>query len=106
MTRNDSLLYTGASLASTRTREVQDKRKEATKAKEDKRTILRPYETILREQINKEIHDLIYAPYVNEEQMTDEQFRIERRSRKLAVTSLIAVQSRLDNIMRTRGTTE
>ncbi len=104
MTRDDSVLYTGASSASFGVTKQQqalaDKRKEQREKKAEKRIALSPAADVIKAEIQKEITALIYGPYVDEDSMSDEQFRTERRARKLAVASLLSIQNRLNATMR------
>jgi len=98
--RDDSLLYSGATSASFARPKVQElvqaKREEAKK----KRQVLKPAGEILVAEINKELNDLMFGPYVDEDKMTDDEFRVERRARRLTVEKINAIKGRLTNILR------
>jgi len=100
MTRNHSLLYTAASSASF------PKKKAVAEEEKQKREQLLPAGEIVRDTIQKQVTKLMYGPYVDEEKMSDVQFRVERRARKLAVASLIEVQIELSNILRDHSKSE
>lgn len=98
MTRNDSFLNTGMSSASfAKTKEKMTEKQETRNAK---RILLEPAGEILMAQFKNEIHQIINSPYEDEEKMSDEQFRAERRARRLTVQSLLTIQRRVAIIMR------
>jgi hypothetical protein len=101
--RNDGGLYTGAtsqSFRSERAQTVAEKRLEQVKAKREQRNTMSPAAEIVKAEFAKELKQLIYGPYDNEDQMSDEQFRVERRARRLTVESVQSIQTRLMNVMR------
>jgi len=103
MTRDDGSLYSGITSV---TQNRQEKRaKERKDAKQDKRLQLAPFAEIVAAELQKEVKKLMYGPYIDEEKMSDEQFRTERRARRLAVESIFSVQSRLNNLLRQDGRT-
>ena len=100
MSRDDSSLYSGASSASfssTKEQQVVKAKREETRAK---RQELKPSGQIVVDEIKKELDELIFAPYLGEDLMTDEQFRIERRARRLSVERIEAFRNRIINILR------
>jgi hypothetical protein len=104
MSRNDSSLYSGISSASFETTKQQELRAERAKArveaKRGNQTAIAPAAELIKTELQKEVTTLIYGPYTDEDNMSDEQFRTERRARKLAVASLLAIQTRLNNLLR------
>lgn len=101
--RDDSLLYTGtssSSFSSAKDRELKDKRKERSKELQSRRTQLRDSGEVLVAEITREVLRLRTAPYPNEDTMSDEQFRAERKGRKIAIETLVTVQNRLINLLR------
>lgn len=70
--------------------------------------------TILAKEFKKEIDLLLYAPYEfrdksgvvikTEDTMTDQEFRQERRARRAAIQSLLAIQRRIMNVVRHNAT--
>lgn len=107
---DQSHLYTGVTsvgAASSRTRKSAAKaRNERIKQKQEARhRLTREVELPrLMMEFKKEIDRLLYMPYVvggkKEEELTDEQFRVERRARRIAIERLMAIQIRLTNVMR------
>lgn len=95
MSRDDSSLYTGVSSQS-----VAKQRTEKAEEKAEKRIKLTPAGDIVAAEFKKEIDALIYGPYKDEDAMSDEQFRAERKGRRLAVASLVGIQNRLKNLLR------
>ena len=95
---DSGLLYTGANSASfaVRTNPVKEK-KEDNKRKHQE---LKPAGQIVIDEINKELTDLMFGPYPNEDSMTDEEFRVERRARRLTVEKITVIKTRLTNILR------
>lgn len=104
MSRDDGGLYSGASSASFGITEAQEARAQANKKrleqKEAKRGVLKPAAELIQVEFQKEITKLIYGPYPDEDTMSDAQFRTERKARKLAVASLLAIQARMNNVLR------
>lgn len=101
MSRDDSGLYSGiTSTTQTRLGERNQERKEVKQAVRQK---LLPAGEIVQAEFKKELDKLMYAPYPNEDTMTDVHFRVERRARRLAVESILAIQGRLNNLLRTDG---
>lgn len=96
MSRDEGDLYSGLSSRS-RVRAVKAEKREV---KAENRLKLLPAGEIVTAQFAKEVKALMYGPYTNEEAMTDAQFRAERRGRRLAVASLLAIQRRLEIILR------
>ncbi len=101
--RNDSTLYTGAnssSFRSERANAVATKRSEQLLAKQSQSRKLAPAAELIKTEFAKELKLLMYGPYDNEDNMSDEQFRAERRARRLTVESLLSIQTRVLNMVR------
>lgn len=99
MTRDDSILNTGATSASFAPREQKlrtDKREE----QHEKRLKLLPAGELINAEFEKQINTLLYSPFPDEDKMTDAQFRVERKGRRLAIKSLLMIQNRLAIILR------
>lgn len=103
MSRNDNLLATGVTSASiAREQQRTEKRQQRT----EQRNKLLPAGEVVNEELQKQIDLLIYGVYPNEDALTDEQFRIERRARRIAVTKLKEIQVRLNRMLREPETKE
>lgn len=100
--RDDSILYTGTSSRSFAQVKEQKQRTQRREQNNEKRIKLSPVGQILQEEFKKEVHLLIYSPYENEDQMSDEQFRTERRARRIAVEALTKINNRLNTALRTK----
>lgn len=100
MSRDDSGLYTGASSASFGTTHEDPTRKAIREQKKEIRGQFKPAAEIVFAEIQKEIHELIHGTYEGEDTMSDEQFRTERRARRVAVERLTALNNRFSNLLR------
>lgn len=101
--RDDSILVTGMtsqSFASPKVRELNGKRRLKRDEVREKKTRLQPAGELVISQLDQEINRIIYEPYPGEDNMTDTEFRAERRARRLTVERLTAVKVRLGNILR------
>lgn len=114
MAKDQSHLYTGMT-SSTPSR---NKAKAAAKARDERRQKKKEERRELQQETDiprlgiefkKEIDKLLYAPYtitlndgkiLKEEELSDEQFRVERRSRRIAIKSLLSIQKRVVNVLR------
>jgi len=92
-----------ASFASRKTQELNKAREDQRQEKREKRLKLTPAGDIVAAQFKKEVDLLIYSPYPDEDKMSDEQFRTERRARRLAVASLLAIQNRINILLKAPG---
>ena len=99
----DSFLNTGQSSARMAPR-AQKQRAAKKEEKEAKRLVLEPSAELIQAVIQNEVRKLINAPYEDEEKMTDAQFRLERRARRLTVKSLLTVENQIKIILRKPAT--
>jgi hypothetical protein len=106
MAKSDqSHLYTGVTSsqpAKSKSKIAAEARQKRIEAKQEARHKVRNQTDVplLAVEFKKEIDKLLFAPYEDEEKMTDRQFAIERRARRVAIKSLIAIQTRVTNILR------
>jgi hypothetical protein len=97
--RDDSILYSGASSASFAkplTEEAIAKKEEAYKKHKE----LKPAGEIVVSEIDRELTLLKFGVYPDEDKMTDELFRVERRARRLAHERLTTFKTHLLNVLR------
>lgn len=97
MTRDDSLLYTGATSASNREQVIREKRDKSI----EKRANLLPAGEIVKAELQKEIDAVRNIEYLDIESMlTDEHFKSELMARKKFLERLIALKNKFDNLLR------
>lgn len=97
MSRDDSLLNTGATSVS----KAKTAREETREQNKRKRYNLLPAGEIVRAEIQKEIDAIQNIDYLNIEKMlTEGQLRAELMARKKTIERLKAVMTRLDNLLR------
>lgn len=102
--RDDSSLYSG--ITSVTSNRLEERNKERKDLKRDVRQKLLPAGEIVQEVFKAEVQKLMYGPYDDEENMTDEQFRIERQSRRRAIAAILSMQAKINNLLREDGRTD
>lgn len=104
MSRDDSILSTGASsasFASPKAEQVEEKRKEIQETKKEERQKLTPVIELLTDFVQAEINEVQNINFLNvEEMLTDEHFKSEMMARKKYVAHLTALKNKMANIMR------
>lgn len=105
MTRDDSILNTGAtsaSFGSTQEQKLQaKKRMEMRDEKVELRAKLKPAGEIVRAEIQKDIDEAQKIDYLNiEEILSDEHLKSELMARKRYMQKLIELRNRFDNLLR------
>ena len=101
MSRDDSILYSGASSASFGQSKEQRIREAKSEEKREKRTKLQPAATVVFEEIEKEKKSVMFLQNIDIENAKDEKlFMVEMIARKKYVEYLQRLQNKLDNILR------
>jgi hypothetical protein len=101
MTRDDSVLNTGATSASFGSTQEQKIRTELRDEKIEKRAKLKPAGEIVLAELQKDIDEAQNINYLNIEQMlTEEHFKSELMARKKYLEKLIELKNRFNNLLR------
>jgi hypothetical protein len=101
MSRDDSLLYSGATSASFTSSKTNKVLAEVKESKRENRIKLSPVSELVMGEFDKEIEKLQNIDYVNIEQMMlDEHFKAEMMARKKTIEKLREIKGRLQNILR------